>query len=106
MDYNFTGTLEYPDLTDYNMMNAREKLQTEVAAGLFQQDYTDPNSSSQSDLDVLYNKKLNNVVRGVDTYWLSKPLRTVFNHKHSLYLDGGTDDLRWGQTSHIIQVKE
>ena len=96
VDYNFTGTLEYPDLTDYNMMNAQEKLQTEVAAGLFQQDYTDPNSSSQSDLDVLYNKKLNNVVRGVDTYWLSKPLRTVFNHKHSLYLDGGTDDLRWG----------
>ncbi len=43
-----------------------------------------------------YNQKLNNVVRGVDTYWLSKPLRTVFNHKHSLYLDGGTEDLRWG----------
>ncbi|MFR9260245.1 MAG: hypothetical protein ACLVL2_03670 [Bacteroides cellulosilyticus] len=47
-------------------------------------------------MDGVYNKKLNNVVRGVDTYWLSKPLRTVFNHKHSLYLDGGTDDLRWG----------
>ena len=44
----------------------------------------------------LDNQKLNNVVRGVDTYWLSKPLRTVFNHKHSLYLDGGTEDLRWG----------
>mgnify|MGYP001054187339 CR=1 FL=1 len=27
IDYNFTGTLEYPDLTDYNMMNAREKLE-------------------------------------------------------------------------------
>lgn len=96
IDYNFTGTLEYPDLTDYNMMNAREKLQTEVAAGLFRNDPTDPNSASQSSLDIIYNQKLNNVVRGVDTYWLSKPLRTVFNHKHSLYLDGGTDDLRWG----------
>ena len=53
-------------------------------------------ASEQNRLDVLYNQKLNNVVRGVDTYWLSKPLRTVFNHKHSLYLDGGTDDLRWG----------
>ena len=36
VDYNFTGTLEFPDLTDYNLMNAREKLATEVAAGLLQ----------------------------------------------------------------------
>lgn len=97
ISYNFTGTLEAPDLTDYNLMNAREKLETEVAAGLFK---ADPESESyvsqQASLDKIYNQKLNNVVRGVDTYWLSKPLRTVFNHKHSLYLDGGTDDLRWG----------
>ena len=33
VDYNFTGTLEFPDLTDYKLMNAREKLETEVAAG-------------------------------------------------------------------------
>ena len=95
IDYNFTGTLEYPDLTDYNLMNAREKLETEVAAGMFTAKPED-GASEQNRLDVLYNQKLNNVVRGVDTYWLSKPLRTVFNHKHSLYLDGGTDDLRWG----------
>lgn len=95
IDYNFTGTLEYPDLTDYNMMNAREKLETEVAAGMFNADPKE-GSAEQNRLDALYNKKLNNVVRGVDTYWLSKPLRTVFNQKHSLYLDGGTDDLRWG----------
>ena len=95
IDYNFTGTLEYPDLTDYNMMNAREKLETEVAAGLFKAN-PEQGFSEQSRLDALYNQKLNNVVRGVDTYWLSKPLRTVFNHKHSLYLDGGTEDLRWG----------
>lgn len=95
VDYSFTGTLEYPDLTDYNLMNAREKLETEVAAGLFTASPED-GASEQSRLDEMYNLKLNNVVRGVDTYWLSKPLRTVFNHKHSLYLDGGTEDLRWG----------
>lgn len=95
IDYNFTGTLEYPDLTDYNMMNAREKLETEVAAGMFKADPKE-GSAEQNRLDALYNKKLNNVVRGIDTYWMSKPLRTVFNQKHSLYLDGGTDDLRWG----------
>ena len=72
-------------------------MQTEVAAGLFK---ADPESntfvSDQASLDGVYNKKLNNVVRGVDTYWLSKPLRTVFNHKHSLYLDGGTDGFTVG----------
>lgn len=97
VDYNFTGTLEFPDLTDYNLMNAREKLATEVAAGLFQADpESDDIASVQSSLDKIYNAKLNNVARGVDTYWLSKPLRTVFNQKHSLYLDGGTENLRWG----------
>ena len=63
-----------------------------VAAGLFKAN-PEQGFSEQSRLDALYNQKLNNVVRGVDTYWLSKPLRTVFNHKHSLYLDGGTEDL-------------
>ena len=97
VDYNFTGTLEFPDLTDYNLMNAREKLETEVAAGLFQADpESDDFASAQNTLDKIYNAKLNNVARGVDTYWLSKPLRTVFNQKHSLYLDGGTENLRWG----------
>lgn len=95
INYNFTGTLEYPDLTNYNLMNAREKLETEVAAGLFKA-APGEGFSDQSRLDEIYNKKLSNVVRGVDTYWLSKPLRTVFNQKHSLYFDGGTDDLRWG----------
>lgn len=95
VDYNFTGTLEYPDLTNYNLMNAREKLETELAAGLYKAE-PEQGFSEQTRLDEIYNKKLGNVVRGVDTYWLSKPLRTVFNQKHSLYLDGGTDDLRWG----------
>ena len=55
-------------------MNAREKLETEVAAGMFTAKPED-GASEQNRLDVLYNQKLNNVVRGVDTYWLSKPLR-------------------------------
>lgn len=95
ISYNFTGTVVAPDLTDYNLMNAREKLQTELAAGMYTAK-PDQTVTDQNKLDRIYNQKLNNVVRGVDTYWLSKPVRTVFNHKHSMYLDGGTDDLRWG----------
>ena len=32
----------------------------------------------------------------MDTYWLAKPLRTGVGHKHSLYLEGGDDYLRYG----------
>lgn len=92
VSYSMTGTLTMPDLTDYNLMNAREKLETEVAAGIYKSD--DP--KEQVALDREYNRKLDNVLRGVDTYWLSKPLRTAFNHKHSLYVDGGTKDIRFG----------
>ncbi len=35
-------------------------------------------------------------LNGVDTYWLSKPLQTSFNMNHSLYVDGGSDKLRFG----------
>lgn len=93
VNYNMTGTLSIPDLRDYNLMNAREKLDTEVKAGLFSRGET---SDEKLEYEKEYNGKLNNVVRGVDTYWLSKPLRTVFNHKHSLFIDGGTEDIRFG----------
>ncbi len=93
VNYNVTGTVTVPDLRDYNLMNAREKLNTELAAGVFT---AMDESENQFELDRIYNAKLANVNRGVDTYWLSKPLRTAFNHKHSLYIDGGVDDLRFG----------
>ena len=32
------------------------------------------------------------IERGVDTYWLSKPLRTGVGHKHNLRLEGGGND--------------
>ncbi len=87
-------------------MNAREKLATEVAAGLFQ---ADPESNdiaeAQSSLDKIYNAKLNNVARGVDTYWLVQAASTVFNQKHSLYLDGGTDEFTLGSRPSLILGK-
>ena len=92
VSYSMTGTVTAPDLTDYNLMNAREKLEAEVAAGI----YKGENPTAQNKYDVEYNGKLNNIVHGVDTYWLSKPLQTAFNHKHSLYIEGGTNDIRFG----------
>ena len=33
--------------------------------------------------------------RGVDTYWLSQPLRTAVQHRHALTLEGGSEALRY-----------
>ena len=96
VSYGLTGTLSMPDLTDYNLMNAAEKLETERVAGLYTYDSDEEVAYNQLMLDEEYYKKLANIKRGVDTYWLSKPLRTVFNHQHSLYIEGGSTDMRFG----------
>ena len=31
-----------------------------------------------------------------DTDWMVLPLRNAFDHKHSLFVEGGTQNLRWG----------
>ncbi len=94
LSYNGNYGIQFPDLTDYNLMNAREKLEFERLSGK----YTDNNGSfaTQVALDNKYYRRLMEVERGVDTYWLSEPLRTVFNHSHNLYIDGGDNAMRYG----------
>ena len=87
VSYNGTMTVQTPDLTDYNMMDAATKLNTEWRAGLY-----NPNNAAQMNL---YNKYRRNVLGGVDTYWLSKPLRTAIQHRHSLSVAGGTEVFRY-----------
>lgn len=91
IDYSMTGTLQMPDLSDYNLMNASEKLETERLAGF----YIGKDAGEQYTLDREYYGKLQNVKRGVDTDWISQPVHSVFNHKHSLSLTGGTENLRF-----------
>ena len=87
VSYNGTMTVQTPDLTDYNMMDAATKLDTEWRAGLY-----NPTNAAQMNL---YNSYRRNVLGGVDTYWLSKPLRTAIQNRHSLSVAGGTDVFRY-----------
>ena len=87
VNYNGTLTLQSPDLTDYNMMNAAEKLQAEWMAGVY-----DKNSVTSMNR---YNSLRRNVLAGVDSYWLSQPLRTAVQSRHSLTAAGGTDIFRY-----------
>lgn len=91
MTYKGTLSIEAPDLTGYNLMNASEKLRYEKLSGL----YTDTYPSTQQDLDDLYNSRLMDVARGVNTYWLKYPIRTGIGQKHSLRIEGGDDTFRY-----------
>ncbi|WP_287766182.1 SusC/RagA family TonB-linked outer membrane protein [Bacteroides sp.] len=91
VQYSGVLSAELPDLSSYNLMNAREKLETERLAGLY-----DSNTPEIDPYTNGYYQRLNNVLTGVDTYWLSQGLRTTLNHKHSVFIDGGENDVRWG----------
>lgn len=91
VQYSGVLSAELPDLSSYNLVNAREKLETERLAGLY-----DSNTPEIDPYTNGYYQRLNNVLTGVDTYWLSQGLRTALNHKHSVFIDGGENDVRWG----------
>ena len=90
--YSLTGKVSTPDLSDYNLMNARELLDTEIAAGFYEAETFPELYSKREELLA----KEANIARGVNTYWLSQPLRTEFNTQHSLYMEGGAQGLRYG----------
>lgn len=93
VSYSGNFAVQMPDLTDYNLMNASEKLEYERLAGR----YTAKDAyTSQDALDALYYSRLREVKRGVNTYWLSEPLRAVLNHSHNMYIDGGDDSMVYG----------
>ena len=94
LSYKGDFGLSLADLSDYNLMNAREKLQFETLAGVYKDNSGNP--LAQIRLDNLRNERLKEIERGVDTYWLSEPIRPGFTHKHNIYAEGGEDKIRYG----------
>ncbi len=86
--------LSFPDLRQYNLMNAVEKLAYEKAAGRYNAVWM--GGGTQEEMDFKYNEKLKEVARGVDTYWLSRPLRTSLNQRYSAFIEGGDRSFRYG----------
>ncbi len=86
--YSNSFDVSMPDLTSYNLCNAKEKLELEKSAGLYDYDYL------QGILDQTYYDRLGVVLSGVDTDWMSKPLRVGLGQKHSIAIEAGDDKLR------------
>jgi TonB-linked SusC/RagA family outer membrane protein len=92
--YQHETNIMAPDLTGYDVLNAAEKLEYEKKAGVYTA--AAQNTISQDELDELYYHRYKNVVGGVNTYWLSQPLRTAIGQKHGLSLEGGSNTFRYG----------
>jgi tonB-linked outer membrane protein, susC/ragA family len=91
--YNFNAGAEFPDLSDYNLCNAWEKVEVERLSGKYIAADGDP--GLQLLKDIAYNDLVNEVRRGVETDWLAQPLQNVFNHSHSLNVSGGVESIRY-----------
>ena len=95
MTVSYTGSLDIqaPDLSSYNLCDAWEKLEVERLSGIYTSSTNNPVGQQQR--DELYQALKKEVERGVDTYWLSKPLRTGVGQKHSLNFEGGDEFIRY-----------
>lgn len=99
--FSYSGNYQvaWADLTDYNMMNAREKLAYEKLAGRYASgDYNlDANGEIiNEDQRQIYYNRLKQVEQGLDSYWLNEPLRTAFTQTHNIYVDGGDSAFLYG----------
>ena len=102
VQYNFTGNLQTPILSDYNVLNAAEKLEYERLAGLYD---AGGNLEEQYRLDNLYNQRYKAIMAGQDSDWLAQPARTSFSHDHSLRIYGGASNLRYELTGRFADTK-
>ena len=93
VSYSMAGNLTFPDLSDYNLANAEEKLEIERLSGLYEPERY---AGSLHNAMRNYNERLQLIREGVNTDWLAIPLRNTFEHQHSLFIEGGNRDLRYG----------
>ena len=95
ISYNASVDVEVPDLSSYNLMNSSEKLEAERLYGMYSQNSSaTPNYLTQLTLDQQYNQRLGVVLSGVNTDWLSKPLRNGIGQKHDISIELGDKDLQ------------
>ena len=88
ISYSMDLDFNLPDLSSYDLLNAKENLQLINRLGLYR--------NNDGTLAPGYNEIARWVAEGVDTDWLSQPVRNAVGHKHSLNLSGGDNRMRYG----------
>ncbi len=97
LNYNSNYSLSWADLSDYNLMNASEKLEFEKLAINF--GLINGNNISDETYAQYYENIKKDIARGVESYWLSDPLRKLaLTNKHTVFIEGGDNSMRYGVT--------
>ncbi|MDO5664101.1 MAG: SusC/RagA family TonB-linked outer membrane protein [Bacteroidia bacterium] len=95
LKFNYSGTIRtsMPDLSGYRLLDAAQKLEYERLAGV----YTDNivGGADQYRLDEQYAQRFQTVRSGVNTDWLSMPLRNGISQNHNISIDGGDENARY-----------
>ena len=93
--------MEVPDLTSYDLLNAREKLELERQVGLYDSKYPDMDLRYQE----TYNERYQRVLSGMSTDWINKPIRTGVGSHYNLRIEGGNEEFRWSGTMNYKNVQ-
>lgn len=98
MRVSYSGMVQVtaPDLTVYDLLNAREKLEVERLAGIYSEFAEGIRPDAFARAQEIYSMRRKRVEEGVNTYWLAQPVRTGVGQKHSFYMEGGDQYLRYG----------
>lgn len=90
--YAFNVNVDVPDLSSYHLLDANGLLEAQRLAGV----YSDPNNHfNDVALKQWYDYRLYQVQSGVNTDWLSQPVRTGVGTNHSLTISGGSRSVRY-----------
>lgn len=102
-DYTGQFQLSRANLSDYRLLNASEKLEYERLVGL----YGDFKGKDKNDIakQKSYYHKLSQVRAGINTNWLSIPLRMGLTQHHNLLLSGGNEQFRYSLTGGLSNTQ-
>lgn len=85
-------SISTPDLSVYNLLDARQKLDYEQRLGMYNDE--DPNVAYA--LNQLYNSRMRAVEAGINTDWRNLPVQAGINNRTSLSITGGDSVIRYG----------
>jgi len=92
ISYALNVNIEAADLTSYHLLDANGLLEAQRIAGV----YSDANNHfNDVALKQWYDYRLYQAQSGVNTYWLSQPVRTGISTNHSLNISGGARSVRY-----------
>src|SRR6187455_563619 len=92
ISYAINLNMEVADLSSYHLLDAKGLLEAQRLAGV----YTDANNHyNDVALKQWYDYRKYQAESGVNTYWLSQPIRTGIGTNHSLNISGGARAVRY-----------